>query len=225
MQRVGLQASYYGHAARDCWHVRPGAGICTARRIRENTGKIADEVAALVLQFKGTLCGDMEPACAHRISSRTVGEEVYRLMRHINSPFDPYNLFNPGNHFGWPVSNRPPPASWAGYSLKLPLSRHSRSRRRMARSPPIWSNATAAAGCIKQQPPRQCAHVHRNRPMKIMSTRGRANPPFARYWNYAHHGDPCVRKSSKRRLSNCLFVVRALHPECPSKSTMALFES
>src|SRR5208282_2857231 len=54
MSRLGLQASYYGHAAAGLLHVRPVLDLHRAEDLRKYRD-IADEVAALVAQFKGTL--------------------------------------------------------------------------------------------------------------------------------------------------------------------------
>ena len=57
MLRVGVQASYYGHAATGLLHVRPVLDLHNAGDLVKYR-QIADEVAALVLQFKGSLCGE-----------------------------------------------------------------------------------------------------------------------------------------------------------------------
>ena len=57
MTRCGVQASYYGHAAAGLLHVRPMLDLHRAEDLKKFR-QIADEVAALVKQFKGTLSGE-----------------------------------------------------------------------------------------------------------------------------------------------------------------------
>ena len=96
MRRLGLNASYYGHAAAGLLHVRPVLDLHRAEDLKKYR-QIADEVAALVLQFKGTLCGEHGVGIARtEYLKEQVGEEIYQLMRQIKQCFDPFNLFNPG---------------------------------------------------------------------------------------------------------------------------------
>ena len=68
LMRRGVQASYYGHAAAGLLHVRPMLDLHRAEDLKKYR-QIADEVAALVRQFKGTLVRRTRRRhCAHRIS-------------------------------------------------------------------------------------------------------------------------------------------------------------
>ena len=57
MSRLGLEASFYGHAAAGLLHVRPVLDLHRAEDLKKFR-QIADEVAALVAQFKGTISGE-----------------------------------------------------------------------------------------------------------------------------------------------------------------------
>ncbi len=57
MARVGVEASFYGHAAAGLLHVRPVLDLHRADDLKKFR-QIADEVAALVAQFKGSLAGE-----------------------------------------------------------------------------------------------------------------------------------------------------------------------
>ena len=62
---------------------------------------IADEVAALVAQFKGSLAGEHGVGIARtEYLKDQVGPELYRVMREIKFSFDPNNVFNPGKIIG-----------------------------------------------------------------------------------------------------------------------------
>ena len=96
MRRRGVQASYYGHAAAGLLHVRPMLDLHRAEDLKKYR-QIADEVAALVKQFKGTLSGEHGVGIARtEYLQDQVGDEIYQLMRQIKQSFDPHNLFNPG---------------------------------------------------------------------------------------------------------------------------------
>ena len=91
-----MQASYYGHAAAGLLHVRPVLDLHRAEDLKKFR-QIADEVAALVAQFKGSLAGEHGVGIARtEYLKDQVGEEIYQLMREIKQSFDPNNLFNPG---------------------------------------------------------------------------------------------------------------------------------
>ena len=57
MARAGVEASFYGHAAAGLLHVRPVLDLHSAEDLKKFR-QIADEVAALVAQFKGSLAGE-----------------------------------------------------------------------------------------------------------------------------------------------------------------------
>ena len=57
MARLGLEASYYGHAAAGLLHVRPMLDLHSADDLRKFR-QIAEEVSALVRQFNGSLAGE-----------------------------------------------------------------------------------------------------------------------------------------------------------------------
>ena len=96
MARASVQASYYGHAAAGLLHVRPVLDLHSADDLKKFR-QIADEVSALVAQFKGSLAGEHGVGIARtEYLEDQVGDELYQLMREIKQSFDPDNLFNPG---------------------------------------------------------------------------------------------------------------------------------
>ena len=96
MVRVGVEASYYGHAAAGLLHVRPVLDLHHADDLKKFR-QIADEVSALVRQFKGSLAGEHGVGIARTEFLRAqIGEELYSVMKQIKHSFDPNNLFNPG---------------------------------------------------------------------------------------------------------------------------------
>src|SRR4029078_673968 len=57
MKSLGLEASYYGHAATGLLHVRPVLDLHTATDLKKFR-QVADETSALVKQFKGSLSAE-----------------------------------------------------------------------------------------------------------------------------------------------------------------------
>ena len=106
MKRLGLQASFYGHAAAGLLHVRPVLDLHHAGDLKKYR-LIADEVAALVQQFKGSLSGEHGVGIARtEYLKQQVGDEIYRLMRQIKQCLRPVQFVQSGqNHFRWPLQN------------------------------------------------------------------------------------------------------------------------
>ena len=122
MRRLGLEASFYGHAAAGLLHVRPVLDLHSHDDLKKFR-QIADEVAALVAQFKGSLAAEHGVGIARtEFLKEQVGPELYRVMREIKAAFDPNNVFNPGKIIGdgrYKIDTRL--RINAGHPLKLPF--------------------------------------------------------------------------------------------------------
>src|SRR5438067_307044 len=96
MQPLGLEVCYYGHAATGLLHVRPVLDLHTAGDLKKYR-LVADQVSALVRQFKGSLAAEHGVGMARtEYMAEQVGAELLEVMRQIKRSFDPKNLFNPG---------------------------------------------------------------------------------------------------------------------------------
>jgi FAD/FMN-containing dehydrogenase/Fe-S oxidoreductase len=223
MQRVGLEASYYGHAASGLLHVRPVLDLHKATDL-EKYRQIADEVAALVLQFKGTLCGEHGIGITRtEYIQEQVGEEVYRLMRHIKQSFDPYNLFNPGKIISddrYKIDRHL--RLGAGYSLKLPFEPVLAFAAKDGSFTANLEQCNGCGGCLKQTPTMCPTFIATGD--EVMSTRGRANVIRAVLESRGIPGDPLRSTELKAALSNCLSC-KACTSECPSNVNMALLKA
>ena len=83
MERVGVTASFYGHAAAGLLHVRPVLDLHSSDDLKKFR-YIADEVAALVAQFKGSLAGEHGVGMARsEYLKAQIGPELYNVMREI----------------------------------------------------------------------------------------------------------------------------------------------
>jgi FAD/FMN-containing dehydrogenase/Fe-S oxidoreductase len=223
MQRVGVQASYYGHATSGLLHVRPVLDLRRAEDLKKYR-QIADEVAALVLQFKGTLSGEHGVGIARTEYFREqVGEEIYQLMRQIKQSFDPYNLFNPGKIIsdGRYKIDRCLRLG-AGYSLKLPFEPALAFAAKDGSFTANLEQCNGCGACLKQTPTMCPTFITTGD--EIMSTRGRANAIRAVLELRGINGDPLLSTELEAALSNCLSC-KACTTECPSNVNLALLKA
>src|SRR5947207_8798867 len=99
MAPLGLEASYYGHAASGLLHVRPVLDLHSASDLKKFR-QVADQTSALVRQFKGSLSAEHGVGIARTEYMREqLGDELLGVMREIKRTFDPKNIFNPGKIF------------------------------------------------------------------------------------------------------------------------------
>src|SRR5213596_3755997 len=99
MKSLGLEASYYGHAASGLLHVRPVLDLHSAADLKK-LRQVADQTSALVRQFKGSLSAEHGVGIARTEFMREqLGDELLEVMRAIKNAFDPKNIFDPGKIF------------------------------------------------------------------------------------------------------------------------------
>jgi FAD/FMN-containing dehydrogenase/Fe-S oxidoreductase len=99
MRPLGLEASYYGHAASGLLHVRPVLDLHRAEELKKFR-QVAAETSALVKQFKGSFSAEHGVGMARTEFMREqLGDRLLDLMREIKQTFDPGNVFNPGKIF------------------------------------------------------------------------------------------------------------------------------
>jgi FAD/FMN-containing dehydrogenase/Fe-S oxidoreductase len=223
MARVGVQASYYGHAAAGLLHVRPVLDLHSADDLKKYR-QIADEVAALVTQFKGTLAGEHGVGIARtEYLKDQVGDELYQLMREIKQSFDPNNLFNPGKIISdgrYQIDRHL--RLGAGYSLTLPFEPRLAFAAKDNSFVANLEQCNGCGGCLKQTPTMCPTFIATGE--EIMSTRGRANAIRAVLELREIKGDPLRSRELEVALSNCLSC-KACTTECPSNVNLALLKA
>jgi FAD/FMN-containing dehydrogenase/Fe-S oxidoreductase len=222
MRRVGVSASYYGHAASGLLHVRPVLDLHNA----EDLGKfrqIADEVAALVRQFKGSLAGEHGVGIARtEFLKEQVGDDLYQLMREIKQSFDPNNLFNPGKIISdgrYQIDKNL--RLGAGYKLNLPFAPRLAFAARDGSFTANLEQCNGSGVCLKQTPTMCPTFVATGE--EVMSTRGRANIIRAAL-EQREIADPLASCELDAALSNCLSC-RACVTECPSNVNLPLLKA
>src|SRR5437588_4178062 len=222
MRPLGLEVCYYGHAATGLLHVRPVLDLHTAADL----GKyrlIADQVSALVRQFKGSLAAEHGVGMARtEYMAEQLGDRLLAVMRQIKTAFDPNNLFNPGKIF-----------SDGRFKIDNHLRVESEARLELPFEPVLafafkdesflgnLEQCNGCGGCRKDAPTMCPTFVATGE--EYMSTRGRANAIRAAL-ELRFHDDPLRAVELDAALTNCLSC-KACTVECPSNVNLALLKA
>jgi len=174
--------------------VRPVLDLHTLGDLRKYR-QVADQVAALVRQFKGSLAAEHGVGMARtEYMAEQVGNELLGVMRQIKELFDPRNLFNPGKIIG---DGR--------FKIDNHLRVESEERLSLGFEPALafafkdesfignLEQCNGCGGCRKETPTMCPTFLATGE--EIMSTRGRANARVAaqRLWLNPADGHRIVR--------------------------------
>ena len=224
MASLGLQASYYGHAAAGLLHVRPILDLHSAEDLQKFR-QLADEVSALVSRFKGSLAGEHGVGIARsEFMAEQLGEGMLGVMREIKASFDPHNLFNPGKivpdgRFKIDTELR----QGAGRELTLPFTPVLAFAAKDGSFVRNLEQCNGCGGCRKETPTMCPTFIATGE--EIMSTRGRANAIRAALeLRGLDNGDPLRSAELEAALSNCLSC-KACTTECPSNVNLSLLKA
>lgn len=220
---LGLQASFYGHAASGLLHVRPILDLHSAEDLKKFR-QLADEVSALVSRFKGSLAAEHGVGMARtEYLQEQLGDGLLGAMREIKAAFDPHNLLNPGKiipdgRFKIDANLR----LGAGHELKLPFTPVLAFAAKDGSFTRNLEQCNGCGGCRKETPTMCPTFLVTGE--EIMSTRGRANAIRATLELRGVAGDPLRSVELETALSNCL-ACRACTTECPSNVNMSLLKA
>ncbi|HEX5219178.1 MAG TPA: FAD-linked oxidase C-terminal domain-containing protein [Verrucomicrobiae bacterium] len=221
---MGLEASFYGHAASGLLHVRPVLDLQSAEDLKKFR-EITEEVAALVKHFKGSFSAEHGVGMGRtEFLRKEIGDDLYLLMRQIKRSFDPHNLFNPGKlvddgRFKLDKHLRQSP----GYALKLPFEPMLAFSGRDGSFVANLEQCNGCGGCRKETPTMCPTFLATGE--EIMSTRGRANTIRAALeLRGMSRGDALSSKELEAALSNCLSCKACIN-ECPSNVNLALLKA
>jgi FAD/FMN-containing dehydrogenase/Fe-S oxidoreductase len=223
MKPLGLEASYYGHAASGLLHVRPVLDLHSAVDLKKFR-RVADQTSALVRQFKGSLSAEHGVGIARTEYMREqLGDELLEVMRSIKRAFDPKNIFNPGKIFAdgqHKIDNHlrenfTRPIELA-FQPVLAFAFKDRS---------FIGNLEQCNGCggCRKDAPTMCPTFLATGE-EVMSTRGRANIIRAALELRVNGHDPLRSAELDAALSNCLSC-KGCTPECPSNVNLALLKA
>jgi FAD/FMN-containing dehydrogenase/Fe-S oxidoreductase len=96
LKKHGLYSVHYAHAGSGELHLRPIIDLKTTDGIRLFR-TIAEETAALVKKYKGSLSGEHgDGRLRGEFIRQMIGEHNYELIRELKKVWDPSNIFNPG---------------------------------------------------------------------------------------------------------------------------------
>src|SRR6478672_10399417 len=222
MRPLDLEVCYYDHGATGLLHVRPVLDLHTAGDL-EKYRRVADQVSALVKQFKGSLAAEHGVGMARtEYMAEQVGDELLGVMRQIKQLFDPKNLFNPGKIF-----------SDGRFKIDNHLRVESEMRLRLPFEPTLafafkdesflgnLEQCNGCGGCRKDAPTMCPTFLATGE--EYMSTRGRANAIRAAL-ELRFQDDPLRSAELDAALTNCLSC-KACTVECPSNVNLALLKA
>src|SRR5216110_2953361 len=223
MKPLGLEASYYGHAASGLLHVRPVLDLHNANDLKKFR-KVADQTSALVRQFKGSLSAEHGVGIARTEYMRDqLGDELLSVMREIKRTFDPKNIFNPGKIF---ADGRHRIDNHLRENFTRPLELPFEPVLAFAfKDRSFISNleqCNGCGGCLKGTGIMCPTFMATGE--EVMSTRGRANIIRAALELRVNGHDPLKSAELDAALSNCLSC-KGCTPECPSNVNLALLKA
>ncbi|PYJ55032.1 MAG: hypothetical protein DME82_08825 [Verrucomicrobia bacterium] len=223
MKPLGLEASYYGHAAGGLLYVRPVLDLHGASDMRKFR-QVADQTSALVRQFKGSLSAEHGVGIARTEYMRDqLGDELLEVLRQIKRTFDPKNVFNPGKIFS---DGRHKIDNHLRENFTRPLELPFQPVLRFAFKDDSFignlEQCNGCGGCLKQAGIMCPTFMATGE--EVMSTRGRANVIRAALELRVNGHDPLKSEELDAALSNCLSC-KGCTPECPSNVNLALLKA
>jgi FAD/FMN-containing dehydrogenase/Fe-S oxidoreductase len=222
MRSLGLEASYYGHAASGLLHVRPVLDLHTVEDLRKYR-LVADQTSVLVRQFKGSLSAEHGVGIARTEYMRDqLGDALLNVMREIKHTFDPKNIFNPGKIFGFAYKIDDHLRNNFVRPIQLPFEPRLAYAFKDRSFIGNLEQCNGCGGCRKDAPIMCPTFIATGD--EIMSTRGRANIIRRSLELKANGHDPLKSAELDEALSNCLSC-KGCTPECPSNVNLALLKA
>lgn len=221
--KLGLDGSFYGHAASGLLHVRPVLDLHKAEDV-ERYRQVSDEVSALVKQVKGSISAEHGVGIGHtEYMPEHMGAEVMELTRTIKALFDPKNVFNPGKIVPGPQDYRIETdlRQGAGRTIPVPFTPVLAFAAKDESFVGNLEQCNGCGGCRKAAPTMCPTYVATGE--EIMSTRGRSNTIRAVLERRLEE-DPLASESLSLALGSCLSC-KACTTECPSNVNMALLKA
>jgi Fe-S oxidoreductase len=223
MKPVGLEASYYGHAASGLLHVRPVLDLHSTADLKKFR-QVADQTSALVRRFKGSLSAEHGVGIARTEYMRDqLGDALLGVLREIKHTFDPKNIFNPGKIF---EDGRHKIDNYLRENFTRPLELPFQPVLAFAFKDRSFignlEQCNGCGGCLKHTGIMCPTFMATGQ--EVMSTRGRANIIRAALELRTNGHDPLKSEELDAALSNCLSC-KGCTPECPSNVNLALLKA
>ena len=212
----GTAGEWYGHASAGCLHMRPLLNMRTPDGVARMAA-IADEVAGVVLELRGSLSGEHGDGLSRtRFNEIMFGPALMRAFRRLKEAFDPTYLLNPGKVIpAVTTGSRPGLRYGPGYdTTPFPTVFSFRREGDLAHA---VENCNGAAVCLKDGGV-MCPSFQATRE-EMHSTRGRANALRAALSGKLP-SDSLTSRQMYEVLDLCL-ECKACKAECPSAVDMA----
>jgi FAD/FMN-containing dehydrogenase/Fe-S oxidoreductase len=221
LEPLGLEASFYGHAASGELHVRPTLDLHTAEDVAA-LRRIADGVSELTRRFGGSLAAEHGVGITRTAYlAEHLGPELVELTAEVKRLFDPRGVLNPGKiiddgRFRIDADLR----QGAGTEIRLPFHPQMHF---VDRDGAFVANLEQCNGCgsCRKDAPTMCPTFIATGD-EAMSTRGRANTIRAAL--EGRLDDPVGRgvlaAGLEEVLESCLSC-KACKAECPSNVDLA----
>jgi len=221
---IGLEMSFYGHAASGLLHVRPVVNLHKGESIAKFR-TLAEGISQVTKEFHGSLTAEHGVGIARaEFMTDHIGEELLDVMRRIKAVFDPKGMMNPGKVFPDGGHKIDAHLRWGdGYEIPMPFDPVLAFA---SKDESFIGNLEQCNGCgdCRKDTPTMCPTFIATGE-EIMCTRGRANTIRALLDGRIHEDpDPLASEALEDALSNCLSC-KACKKECPSNVDMALLKA
>ncbi len=222
LRPLGLEASFYGHAASGELHVRPVLDLHGEEGL-ERLRVIANEVSALCRQFGGSIAAEHGVGIARtEFLAEHLGAELMDASRRVKGLFDPRGLMNPGKiidtgRFSIDRDLRLGIGSVLEPALAGELGFVDRDHSFIAN----LEQCNGCGGCLKETPTMCPTFIATGD--EAHSTRGRANTIRAALEG-RFGADPLVSAELGAVLASCLSC-KACRTECPSNVDLAALKA
>lgn len=220
---LGLEASYYGHAASGLLHVRPVVDLHKAEDIAKFR-LVAEGISRLTRQFNGSIAAEHGVGIARaEFLEEQIGAGLIELMRRIKAIFDPKGVMNPGKIFPDGARIDRDLRQGAGVRIDVPFVPVLAFAAKDKSFVGNLEQCNGCGGCRKDTPTMCPTFVATGE--EIMSTRGRANTIRA---VLEHRLDPAAHPLDSAALEEALgycLSCKACTAECPSNVNMPLLKA
>ncbi len=216
---LGLEASFYGHAASGELHVRPVLDLHRSEDITK-LREVADDVSELCRLFKGSLAAEHGVGMARaEYLEAHIGPDLMAASLELKALFDPGGVMNPGKVFGdgrFRIDRDL--RLGAGSTIDLPFAE---AFEWIGRDDGFVANLEQCNGCggCRKAPPTMCPTFAATGD-EALSTRGRANIIRAALEGRFKDASTLAGVELDEVLGTCL-ACKACATECPSNVDMA----
>lgn len=221
LEPLGMESSFYGHAASGLLHIRPVVDLHCAEDIAKFR-RLAVDLFQLTRAFRGSMAGEHGVGIARaEFLADQIGPELMCATAEIKAVFDPKNVMNPGKILpdgSCRIDNNL--RQGAGYRIHAPFESVLAFA---AKDESFVANLEQCNGCGEclKSTPTMCPTYIATRD-EIMSTRGRANIIRAVLDGRLTGG--VTSAELEAALSNCLSC-KACATECPSNVSLPLLKA